>query len=443
VIHILLLLLSVIAIILLTTRLNVHPFLALMFAAIGFGIFSGMPLNTIINSINEGFGSTLGKIGLVIVIGVIIGEFLEKSGGAFALAEVVLKLIGKKRVPAAMGIIGWIVSIPVFCDSGFVILSPLNKSLSRRAGISLSGSAVALGLGLYTTHCMVPPTPGPVGAAGILNADLGLVILWGLPVSFIAMISGVIYATRFAARTYIAPVPQVSDEEIERMTKEAPGALRSFLPILLPIILIVIKSITDIPDETSQSLLIKIFSFAGQPVIALLIGMLISFTLPKKFDKQMLSASGWVGSSLTGASIILLITGAGGVFGKVLQNSGIADVLGEALSGINIGLMLPFLLAAAIKTAQGSSTVAMITVASIIAPMMSTLGFESDTSKALVVVAIGAGSMIVSHANDSLFWVVTQLSGMDVKKGFRIFTTGTLVVGAVAGLLLCIIDFFI
>src|SRR3982751_6587877 len=147
--HIILLLLSVTAIIVLTTRFQVHPFLALLFAAIGFGIFSGMPLNLIVESINDGFGGTLGKIGLVIVIGVIIGEFLEKSGGAFAMAEIVLKVIGRKRVPTAMGVIGWIVSIPVFCDSGFVILSPLNKSLSKRAGISLAGPAIALGLGLY------------------------------------------------------------------------------------------------------------------------------------------------------------------------------------------------------------------------------------------------------------------------------------------------------
>jgi GntP family gluconate:H+ symporter len=442
--HIVLLLLAVVAIIVLTTKFEVHPFLALLFAAIGFGIFSGMPLNVIIESINDGFGGTLGKIGLVIVIGVIIGEFLEKSGGAFAMAEVVLKIIGKNRVPTAMGVIGWIVSIPVFCDSGFVILSPLNKSLSKRAGISLAGSAIALGLGLYTTHCLVPPTPGPIGAAGILDADLGLVIMWGLLVSFIAMVVAVIYASRFASRTYIDPSPEVSEEDLTKIMKDAPGPVVSFIPILLPIVLIVLKSLADMQDEALQnSVPLKIFSFVGQPVIALLIGMLVAFTLPKKFDKNMLSTSGWLGSSLSGASIILLVTGAGGVFGKILQNSGIATVLADAMSGINIGLMLPFLLAAAIKTAQGSSTVAMITTASIIAPMMPMLGFDSETSKALAVVAIGAGSMIASHANDSLFWVVTQLSGMDVKKGFSLFTLGSVVVGVAAGITLLIIDIFI
>lgn len=437
---VILLLLSVVAIVLLTTKFRVHPFLALLFAAIGFALLAGMPLQVIIESINDGFGSTLGKIGLVIVIGVIIGEFLEKSGGAFAMAEAVLKVIGKNRVPTAMGIIGWIVSIPVFCDSGFVILSPLNKSLSKRAGISLAGTAVALGLGLYATHCMVPPTPGPIGAAGILNADLGLVILWGLPVSFIAMIAGVIYSSKVASKTFVDPAPNMSEQEIEKVMKDAPGAIRSFIPILLPILLIVAKSLAD---GMNDSLLIKILSFIGQPVVALLLGMLAAFTLPKNFDRNMLSTSGWVGNSLSGASIILLVTGAGGVFGKILQNSGIANIFGEAMSGIHIGLMLPLLLAAAIKTAQGSSTVAMITTASILAPLMSTLGFESETSKALVVVSIGAGSMLVSHANDSLFWVVTQLSGMDVKTGFSLFTMGTLVVGIVAAITLCVIGFLI
>jgi gluconate:H+ symporter, GntP family len=440
--YIILLLLAVVFIIVMTTKYNVHPFLALLFAAIGFGIFSGMPLNVIMDSINEGFGSTLGKIGLVIVIGVIIGEFLEKSGGAFSMAEKILKVIGKNRVPTAMGLIGWIVAIPVFADSGFIILSPLNKSLSKRAGISLSGPAIALGLGLLTTHCMVPPTPGPIGAAGILDADLGLVILYGLPISFICMIAGVFYSTTYAAKTYIDPAPEVSEEEISRIMKEAPGAFRSFVPILLPIFLIVIKSIVDVDKEsTEQSSVLQLFSFIGQPVIALLIGMLLAFMLPKKFDTKMLSTTGWVGSSLTSACIILLITGAGGVFGKILQNSGIANVLGDALAGIHIGLLLPFLLTAAIKTAQGSSTVAMITVASIIAPLMISLGFESETSKALVVVAIGAGGMVVSHANDSLFWIVTQVTGLNVKTGFRLYTLGTLILGLTAAVMLLIADF--
>jgi gluconate:H+ symporter, GntP family len=183
--------------------------------------------------------------------------------------------------------------------------------------------------------------------------------------------------------------------------------------------------------------------FAGEPVIALLIGMILAFFLPKKFESGMLSTTGWVGKGITAAASILLITGAGGMFGRVLQNSGIADVLGSALSGVNLSIWLPFLLAAAIKTAQGSSTVALITAASIIMPMMGSLGFTTELEKAIVVLAIGSGSAVFSHANDSYFWVVTQLSGMDVKTGYRLFSLSTFILGTSAGLILFFIYQFI
>lgn len=442
--YILLLVLSIIAIVVLTTKLQLHPFLALLFVALAFGILSGMPFDVIVTSVNDGFGGTLGKIGLVIILGVIIGEFLEKSGGAYAMAEAVLKIIGRKRIATAMSFIGWIVSIPVFADSGFIILSPLKKSLSKRAGISLAGPSVALALGLITTHCIIPPTPGPIGAAGILDADLGKVILIGLPVSFLAMLAGLIYSSRYASKTYIDPAPDVSEEEVNKIIQRAPRASLSFIPILLPIVLIVIKSFIDVGVEVGeQSTALKVFSFIGQPVIALLIGMLIAFTLPKKLERSMLSTSGWVGNALMSSSIILLITGAGGVFGKILQNSPIADVMGQSMAGVQAGLFLPFLLSAALKTAQGSSTVAMITTASLLSPLMSGLGLDSEISKALVVIAIGAGSMVVSHANDSLFWIVVQVTRLNVQQGFRLYTLGTLIVGVTAMLVLLIISLFI
>ena len=238
------LLLSVVFIVLLTARLKVHPFIALLLAAILYGLAAGMPLSQIIASVNEGFGGTLGKIGLIIILGVIIGAFLENTGGAYALAEKVLNLIGKKRVPATMGIIGYFVSIPVFADSGFILLSPLSKSLSKKAGISLAGSAIALSLGLTATHTLVPPTPGPIAAAGILNADLGLVMLIALPVSAAALVATLIFATRYAAKTYIDPNPEVTASEIETKLKTAPGAMKSTLPVLVPIILIILRSVS-------------------------------------------------------------------------------------------------------------------------------------------------------------------------------------------------------
>jgi len=430
---------SIILIILLSAKFKIHPFIVLFLVAIFYGLAVGMPLNTIVGSINQGFGDTLGKIGLIIVLGVIIGAFLENSGAAYTLAEKVLKIVGSKRVPVAMGIIGYIVSIPVFADSGFLLLSPLNKSLSKKAKISLAGSAVALGLGLTITHTLVPPTPGPVAAAGILNADLGLVIIWGLIIATLALITGLFFAVKYVSKTYIDPDPEISDEEINERLKEAPGFLKSSLPILIPIFLIVLKSIVVSFGKNINENIIIFISFVGEPIIALLIGTFLSFLLPKKMNlEKMLSTTGWVGNSLKDAASIILITGAGGIFGKVLQNSGIADVVGQSLADFNLSIWLPFLLAAAIKTAQGSSTVSLITTASIMMPMMSTLGFVSEMEKAMVVIAIGAGSAVFSHANDSFFWVVTQLSGLDVKSGYRLFSLGTFVLGTSAAIFLFI-----
>jgi GntP family gluconate:H+ symporter len=191
----------------------------------------------------------------------------------------------------------------------------------------------------------------------------------------------------------------------------------------------------NLAEEQESAGWVKGITFIGEPVIALIIGMLISFLLPRKFDKKLLSTTGWVGKAMSDASNIILITGAGGIFGTILQNSGIATTLADSLSTANLGIWLPFLLCAAIKTAQGSSTVALITTASIIAPLLGTLGFITDIDKALVVAAIGAGAMVVSHANDSGFWILTQFSGIDVKTGYKVYTLGTFVVGTFAALL--------
>jgi GntP family gluconate:H+ symporter len=420
---------SIVLIIVLSAKLKIHPFVVLFIVALLYGVAAGMSMEQIVKSVNQGFGDTLGKIGLIIVFGIIIGTFLENSGAAYTLAERVIKITGKNRVPAAMGIIGYIVSIPVFADSGFLLLSPLNKSLSKKAKVSLAGSAVALGLGLTATHTLVPPTPGPVAAAGILNADLGLVILWGMLIAAIALIFGLLFAVKYAAKTFIDPNPEISEADINARLKEAPGVVKSSIPIILPIFLIVLKSIVITFDENAEGNITQIISFIGEPVVALFIGMLLAFLLPKKFNLEMVSTGGWVGSSLKDAASIILITGAGGIFGRVLQDSGISIVIGDTFSGVNLGLWFPFLLAAAIKTAQGSSTVSLITTASILMPMMASLGFQSETERAMVVIAVGAGSMVVSHANDSFFWVITQLSGIDVKNGYRLYTTGTFVLG--------------
>ena len=432
------LLISVLIIIFLTARFKVHPFIALLLVALLYGFLAGMPALEIISSVNQGFGKTLGGIGLLIILGIIIGAFLENTGGAYAIAERILHVIGKNKVPSAMGFMGWFVSIPVFADSGFLLLSPLNKSLSKKAKISLAGSAIALALGLTASHTMVPPTPGPIAASGILGADLGLVLTIGMPVSLVALVAGIIFAKKYVAKTYIDPDPQISEEELRVRSERAPGAMKSSLPVLIPIFLILLKSFVKTFGGINGTL-VDIIAFFGEPFIALLIGVFLALLLPVRLEKEMLSTSGWVGRSLSDAASIILITGAGGIFGQVLQNSGIAGVLGETLSGLNLSIWLPFLLAAAIKTAQGSSTVALITAASIMAPLMTTLGFGDDLDKAIVVIAIGAGSAVVSHANDSFFWVVTQMSGMDTRTGYRLHTLGTFVLGTTAAITLYIV----
>lgn len=430
---IVLLLAAVVFVVLSTAKLRLHPFLALIFAAIGFGILSGRPLTEVVESVRTGFGGTIGYIGIVIVAGTIIGEFLERSGGAFALAERVLRITGQRQVPLAMSIVGFVVSIPVFCDSGFVILSPLNKGLSKKAGITLAASAIALSLGLYASHTMVPPTPGPIAAAGILGADVGQVILWGILVSIPTMLVGWLFATRVAGRTWIEPVPEMTDREVAERSGTAPGAGLALAPIVVPIVLILLKSTADLPAQPfGDGLAADLVRFVGDPVVALLIGVLIAFGLPKKLEREMLSSTGWVGEGLAKGAVIILITGAGGAFGKVLQDSGIAERLGTELGGLSLGIWLPFVLAAAIKTAQGSSTVAIITTASIAVPLLPALGLDAPLGRTLAVLAIGAGSMVVSHANDSYFWVVTQFSGMDTNTGYRLQTLGTLIEGLAA-----------
>ena len=439
--QIILLLLSIALIVLGTSKLKIHPFLALLFATLFYGIFSGMPLQELVESINRGFGDTIGKVGIIILTGVIIGAFLEKSGGAHAMARKVLKLTGKKQVPLSMALIGYIISIPVFADSGFIILNPLNRALSKEAGLSLAGTASALMLGLTITHVLVPPTPGPIAAAGILGANLGLVIMLGVLTSIPVLGAAWLFATKFAAKIPLDPSNGKSEEVSEKVPTRTPSAMKAFLPILLPIILIVLKSIGDFPTQPfGDGHLYTTISFIGNPVIALVLGMLLSFTLPEKLERHMLSTTGWVGKALQSAAIIILITGAGGAFGMVLRDSEIGETLGTALAGMKIGIFLPFIIAAALKCAQGSSTVALITAASLIAPMTAMLGFDSERALALVVLATGAGSMVVSHANDSGFWIFTQLTGMDVKTGFKVQTLGTAVIGFTAILVIWILN---
>ncbi len=436
--------LCIIFIVVFSSYLKVHPFLSLIGAAFMFGLLTGMPLESLVGKINEGFGNTIGSVGIIIIAGIIIGAFLENTGGANALASKLLKIIGEKRVHLTNGFIGYIISIPVFADSGFIIMTSLNKALTKKAGLSLAGTAIALALGLTATHTMVPPTPGPIAAAGIIGADLGSVILIGMVVSLCALFVGIIFSKYIGKKIYIDPGSTKNENTSNTKSNGAPSAFKSFLPIVIPIILIVLKSIAEYPTMPfGEGNLKTALAFFGNPVVALFCGVILSFLLPKKFDRSMLSTSGWVGDALKSAAIIILITGAGGAFGNVLKASNISDVLSKEINATGLGIWLPFLVAAALKTAQGSSTVAIITTSSIVLPLLPILGLDSELSKAMVVVSIGAGSAVVSHANDSFFWIITQLCNMNVKQGYRIQTMGTAILGISAMIFLTILRLFI
>ncbi|MDT7827619.1 GntP family permease [Pricia sp. S334] len=424
-IHVIALIIALAFIIIGIVRWKIHPFFVLLLAAIGYGFITGMGVTEIISSVNTGFGSIMGKIGLIIFFGVAIGTILEKSGGAMVIATRMLNWIGEKSIHLAMMITGYLLSVPVFADSAFIIMNSLNKALSDKAKVSYAGTTAALALGLTATHVMVPPTPGPIAAAGILGAELGSVILWGVIVSMLSLVPCYFFATKIASKVKIPITIESSADALHK-----PKLRLSLLCIVVPIVLIVLKSVFDYPQlNLTTSPVYPVVAFLGEPVIALLIGVLLALLLPEKLDVKVYSSTGWLGDSLLIAAPIILITGAGGIFGAMLQNSGFAELITESFSGMTIGLFFPFLLASCLKTTQGSSTVALITTASIVAPMMPALGLEDPFMKTMTVLAIGAGSTVVSHANDSFFWVLTQLTGMDVKQGNQVHTLGTLTLG--------------
>lgn len=425
----LLIILAALALILVAIiKFDIHPFLALFVGAIIYGLMMGMEPEVIVKSISEGFGGVMGSVGLLILLGVILGTFLEKTGGAMVIAEKVLKWVGEKSVNLSLMMSSWLLSVPVFGDSTIIMMNPIAKSLSSKSSISYAATIVAVSLGAMASHSLVPPTPGPIATAGILGADLGQVIFYGGIVSLITLIPLYIFVQKWVTKIPLRPFIVADEKQIKK--EDRPSFTASLLPILIPLTLIILASIANYPSKPlGEGALIKLILFLGTPVIALLIGAVLSFTLPKKFDRKLLSSTGWIGDSILLAAPVILITGAGAVFGKMLQNSGVGDLVTSSMSDANWGIFLPFLIAFGLKTAQGSTTVAMITTASIIAPIMGPLGLDTEAMKVFTTVAIGAGALAISHANDSGFWVVTQLSGMTTKQGNLSHSLGTLIAG--------------
>jgi GntP family gluconate:H+ symporter len=432
---ILLLILAILFIIAGTAKVKMHPFIVLLITAYGLGLLAGLSPDQVIEAITAGFGGTLRYIGIVIAAGTIIGAILERSGAARVMAESVIRWVGRARSALAMSLTGAVVSIPVFCDSGYVVLSPLTRSLAAQSRQSLAVYAVALSMGLYATHVFVPPTPGPIAAAGELGADIGTVIILGLITTIPVIAATYVFALYMGRRIYIDPAhePEAAPPPpaAEAVATERLAPWKAFAPITVPVLLIAVQSIADLPAKPfGEGTAYGLLRFLGNPNTALLLGVFIAFTVA--WNQRPAVYGAWVGAGLKEAGTIILITGAGGALGRVLQTTPLGDYLGETLAPLGLGplsVLLPFFIAATLKTALGSSTVAIITTASIVAPLLDSLGLAVGVGPVLTTLAIGAGSMTVSHANDSYFWVVSQFSNMTVSQAYLLQTGGSAVAG--------------
>ena len=428
------------------SKFKIHPFLSIMGVSLILALLA-LPLAKVPGTIGAGFSGTFSSLGIVIILGAMIGFFLEKTGAALTMADWVIRRVGDKHPELAILLMGWIVSIPVFCDSGYVILNPIRKAIVKKTGVSAVAMAVALSAGLYTSHVFIPPTPGPIAAAQSLGLEshMLMVILVGFLVSIPSLAAGYFYAR------YIGKKVHAADEDSNETTKsydelkaefgQLPGAGISFAPIVMPIILMAVKSIVDMAKWTG--LFAQILQFLGTPMIALTVGLIISvatlFSAGKGKEFYALADE-----TLRTVGPILFVTAAGGVLGKVISEAGIVTYITEHASFLsNVGIFFPFLLAAILKSAQGSSTVAITTTAGIVAPLLPVLGLDSPARACLTVIAIGAGAMTVSHANDSYFWVVTNFGEMTPQDGYKTQTLGTLVIGIASIIGVFIVSLFL
>ena len=439
---------AIILMILMISKFKVHPFLALMSISLVLAIVAGIDLSKIPAMIGVGFSGTFKSIGIVIIFGTIIGTVLEKTGAALKLADMVVKLVGQRRPELAMLIMGWVVGIPVFCDSGFVVLNSIREALYKKIAASPVAMSVALSGGLYASHVFIPPTPGPIAAAGTLGlgGNLLLVIIMGTVVSVPVLIAVYFFSKSIAKSVTISDKEAdatitASYEELLNKFGKLPSGFLSLAPIIMPIIFMAVGSVIDVLAKQGMldkaALLPKIFLFLGNPIIALAIGVIFCVFLLAE-TKKMREFDHITNESLKIAGPILFITAAGGVLGNVITEAGFVNFIKENASTIKaVGIFFPFIISAVLKTAQGSSTVAIITTASIMGAfsadnsLMHTLGFTSEISAALCVMAIASGAMCVSHANDSYFWVVTNFSKMTADQGYRTQTAMTFIMGVV------------
>ncbi|PKK38980.1 D-glycerate transporter (predicted) [Clostridiaceae bacterium JG1575] len=438
--------LAIVVMIWLISKAKIHPFLSILLVSMVLGLIGGIPfvdqtaadgtkVSGIASVIGQGFSGTFTSIGIVIIFGALIGSLLEKTGGALKLSDMVVRLVGEKKPELAMELMGWVVSIPVFCDSGFVILNPIRSALVRRTRTSSVAMTLCLSIGLYTSHVFIPPTPGPIAAANTLGVgeNILLVMGFGALVSIPALIGAYFFAKYMGKKEKAADDELLEGatvqtyEELVASYGKLPSGWMSLAPIVVPILLMALSNVASILKWTGP--LRTAFAFLGTPIVALAVGVLFGIALLlSRSDMSRLYEI--TNETLKTVGPILFITAAGGVLGKVIASTSLVSFIKANASVFqSVGIFFPFILAAILKTAQGSSTVAITTTAGILAPLLPALGFVTAPQAALVVMAIGAGAMTVSHANDSYFWVVTNFGEMTPEQGYKTQTMATLVAG--------------
>ncbi|SFJ31316.1 gluconate:H+ symporter, GntP family [Terrisporobacter glycolicus] len=434
-------------------KTKMHPFLAMIISASITGLVGGMPAGDVVNSITTGFGNTLGSIGIIIGFGVMMGEIFEVSGAAKKMAQIFVEKLGKGREELALAITGFLVSIPIFCDSGFVILSPLAKSISRNTKKSVISLGLSLALGLVITHTLVPPTPGPVGVAGIYGANVGTTLLLGIVCAIPMTLVGLLYAKYIGQKQYKVPGEDgesyLSSEDLGAMAHDEvaatligkeevlPSAFMSFMPIFAPIILILLKTVTT--QMGLEGGYIEVINFLGAPVIAVGLGLIIAiYGLGKGQDKKEITNT--MEKGIKSAGVIMLVTGAGGALGMIIRDSGAGDYIAGLIANTALpAVIIPFAISSIVRLIQGSGTVAMTTAASVTAPMMATLGLSPE----LAVLSACMGSLVFSHFNDSYFWVVNRTLGVtEVKEQLRGYSVASTIVWAVGFVELMILNMF-